>query len=242
MRLITPCVLAACLLSGCVVTQTRDGNYNFGFVDLGQTTAEFPSASGPARLRRHADGTYGLYFPSRMSQYRMGRFDHVTLVAHHSDGDRTAALLERRQGNCVNYELVTITANQVGRNPISTSCQTRLDAGVVEGRLVMRERVDSRARLWVWSRDGVRSGREAPVPVPVTAPPPPASRTAQRAATPAPARQTASAPAAPSRQVATSTPARSATSERSPPQLQLPPAGSISRTPEPMVTIVLDRD
>lgn len=238
MRLIASCVLAACLLSGCVVTQTRDGNYNFGFVDVGQTTAEFPSASGPARVRRHMDGTYGLYFPSRMSQYRMGQFDHVTLVAHHSDGDRTAALLERRRGTCVSYELVTITANQVGRNPISTGCQTRLDAGVVDGRLVMRERVESSARLWVWSRDGMRSGREAPVPVATT--PPPASRMSPRASTPAPARQTASTLPA-SRQVA-STPARSTTSERAPPQLQLPPAGSISRTPEPMVTVVLDKD
>ena len=177
-RLLTTLLVTA-LLTGCVVTQTRDGRYQFGFVEPGHTVAEFPSTGGPSRLRRHLDGTYGLYFPQHLSQYRIGKYDAINLVAHHTDRDKTAALVERRRGNCVNYELITITGDQVGRNNIRSGCQSRLDAAVVDGKLVMRERVDERARLWVWSHDGLRTAREA-APQRVVAPPPRSSQAAPR--------------------------------------------------------------
>lgn len=234
MRRLCAALLVAAALSGCVVTQTRDGQYQFGIVELGHTVAEFQSTGGPTRLRRHVDGSYGLYFPRQLSQYRIGKYDSISLVAQHTDGDRTAALLERTRGNCVDYELVTITRDKVGRNSIRSGCQSRLDAAVVDGKLVMRERVDERARLWVWSQDGIRTGREA-APKPVAAP--------SRPAPAAPRRTTASQPA-PARQ---STPARAAAAPRStarpaaPAEIRLPPAGSISREAEQPVTVVLER-
>lgn len=228
-------LLIAALLTGCVVTQSRDGRYQFGFVEPGQTVAEFPSAGGPSRLRRHFDGTYGLYFPQQLSQYRIGKYDDIQLVAHHTDGGKTAALVERRRGNCVDYELITITRDRVGKNAIRSGCQSRLDAAVVDGKLVMRERVDARARLWVWSHDGIRTAREpAPQRVATPAQRPsqsPSQRTARSAPAPAPRPSTraASAPAA--------APPRAA-----PAAIRLPPAGSISREAEQPVTVILDRD
>ena len=224
-------LVVAALLTGCVVTQSRDGRYQFGFVDPGHTVAEFPSAGGPSRLRRHLDGTYGLYFPQQLSQYRIGKYDDIKLVAHHTDGGKTAALVERRRGSCVDYELITITRDRVGKNAIRTGCQGRLDAAVVDGTLVMRERVDERARLWMWSHDGIRTARE-PAPQRVAAPSPRPSQ--------APAPRTASTPAPRSTPRAASAPA--ATPPRAAPApIRLPPAGSISREAEQPVTVVLDR-
>lgn len=230
-RLFTVLVIAS-LLTGCVVTQSRDGRYQVGFIDPGHTVAEFQSAGGPSRLRRHLDGTYGLYFPQQLSQYRIGKYDAISLVAHHTDGDRTAALLERQRGNCTDYELITITRNQVGKHSIRPGCQSRLDAAVVEGKLVMRERVDERARLWVWSQDGLRNGRE-PAPQRVAAPSPRPSQ--------APARRTTASTAAPRPSPRpTSTP--TANTSPAPSPIRLPPAGSISRDAEQPVTVILDRD
>lgn len=234
-QLLVP-LLAAAVLTGCVVTQTRDGQYQFGIVELGQTVAEFQSAGGPTRLRRHVDGSYGLYFPRQFSQYRIGKYDSISLVAQHTDGDKTAALLERTRGSCVDYELVTITRDQVGKNSIRSGCQSRLDAAVVDGKLVMRERVDDRARLWMWSQDGIRTGRE-PAPQPIAAPSRPTPAAPRRTAVPhpAPARQPPPArAAAPTRTSASSRPA-------APAEIRLPPAGSISREAEQPVTVVLER-
>ena len=162
--LIVP-LLAALLSTGCVVSQTRSG-VSFGFMDPGTTIAEFQSANGKARLRRHLDGGFSLRFPDKLSQYQMGSFDDVRLVTRHEAGGRTAVLFERRRGDCIDYELVTIANDEVGRNDIGSGCNRPLDAGVVDGLLVIREVTDSPARFWIWSAAGLSTGRESRIATP----------------------------------------------------------------------------
>lgn len=239
-------VLAAALLQGCVVSQTKSGEVSFGFIDPGTTVAEFNSANGKTRLRRHLDGSYGLRFSEKLTQYNMGSFDDVRVAARHDAGGRTAVLLERRRRGCTDYELITITSGQVGRNSIGSGCSMRVESAVIDGQLVMREAIDDRARFWIWSAGGLATGREeaAPPPVrersrPATAktPPPkprpaaPAASSAKPAAAKKPQGTAARKPAATASRASATTPASRVTL----------PSGSIRTTPVEPVRVVLQK-
>lgn len=190
-------LLVAPVLAGCVVSQTRSGQINFGFMDPGTTVAQFQSANGAVRLRKHFDGTWGLRFSDKLTVYKIGKADDIRLLSEHTVGGKTAALLQRRRGNCTDYELLTITDGAVGRNAIQPGCQTPIEHGVVDGKLVVREAVGERPRFWVWSNQGLQRGREASRPRQAAKPAPrPAPKQPETRTTPAaPARPTAARPA-----------------------------------------------
>lgn len=196
-------LVTAAVLSGCVVSQTRNGSYQFGFIDPGTSVAEFQTANGKARLRRHMDGTWGVRFPDTLSVYRMGRHDQVSLVRTLTVGGTTAALFERRNRQCVDFELLTITRGNVARNLIQPGCGQPVSVNVENDQLVLRT-VEQRPMVWAWSPEGLKRGRlQAP-------PQAPASRTASpapRRSTPAPPVQPRPRPSAPSPRP-TSPPAR----------------------------------
>lgn len=185
---------ASALLTGCVVTQNRSGEYSFGFIEPGATVAQFQSANGATRLRRHhLDGNWSLRFSDKLTVYNMGAFDNVRVVSTHTTGNRTAVLLERTRRGCTDHELLTIANNRVDRNAIRTGCNTPLQAAVIDDRMVIRETSGQRPQFWIWGTDGVRRGREpapqraaarpapAPAPAPVAAPRPgPSSSPAPR--------------------------------------------------------------
>lgn len=180
---------AMLVLGGCVVTQSRNGDFNFGFIEPGTTVAQFQTANGATRLRRHHDGKWSLRFSDKLTVYNMGAYDDVQVVKTHTTGGRSGVLLQRRRNGCTDYELLTVAGgNQVGRNAIHTGCGTRLQAAVVDDRLLVREQVDERAQFWIWGPDGVRYGRE---PAPQRASARPATPTRQAA----PASRQAASPA-----------------------------------------------
>lgn len=178
--LLTAALVSA--LAGCTVTQTRSGQFQVGFIELGTTTARFASANGATRIRKHVDGTWGLRFSDKLTAYNIGKFDDVRLVQTHSTPGKTAALLELRKGGCVDYELLTITNNNVDRHSIRPGgCNLGVEVGIEGDRMVMREATDGLAQFWIWSPSGVVRGRERPASRTVSTPPPvQAPRTAQR--------------------------------------------------------------
>lgn len=173
-------------LTGCVVSQTRGGQYQFGFIDPGTTVAHFHSSNGAVRLRRHLDGTWGLRFSDKLTVYKMGAFDGIRLMETNTVGGQTAALFERRRNGCVDYELLTITDGNVDKYPIRPGCNSKVEAGLAGDRMVIREDVIGPARFWIWSPLGVERGRERPAATtrpggyrPIGATPPPRPSTAR---------------------------------------------------------------
>ncbi|MGH8463072.1 MAG: hypothetical protein ACRER5_02930 [Pseudomonas sp.] len=165
MKSTTTMLLAAALLpalTGCVVSQTRSGEYQFGFIDPGTTVAQFDSANGAVRLRRHLDGTYGLRFSDKLTVYKMGAYDNIRLMQTHTVGGQTAALFERRRRDCVDYELLTITNGNVDKYSIRPGCDSGVEVGVAGERMIIREDTDGLARFWIWGTGGVERGRERP--------------------------------------------------------------------------------
>lgn len=247
MKPILAAIVAAALLQGCVVSQSKDG-VSFGFIDPGMTVAEFDSANGKTRLRRHLDGSYGLRFSERLTQYNMGSYDDVRVVARHDTGGRTGVLFERRRSNCTDYELVTITPGQVGRNSIGAGCNVPVEAAVIDGVLVMREARDERARFWVWSANGLTTGREAAAPPPARERPRAATTTKPKPQAPKPRGTQPAKPAVAQKSrtpkhrptAAAATPASRTSSSSTASRITLP-SGSIQTTPVEPVRVVLQK-
>lgn len=161
-------------LAACTVSQTRSGQYQLGFIEVGATVAQFQTANGAARIRKHTDGTWSLRFSDKLTQYRMGRFDDVRMIQSRQTPGKTAALLEFRQDGCTFYELLTITNNNVDRHTLRPGCNARVEVGIEGDRMIVREAVDGLARFWIWSPTGVVHGRERPAARAIVTAPPPA--------------------------------------------------------------------
>lgn len=235
-------LLAAALvpaLAACTVSQTRSGQIQVGVIDFGSTVAQFQTANGSARIRKHVDGTWGLRFSDKLNQYKMGRFDDVRLIESHQAPGKTAALLEFRQHNgCTFYELLTITNNNVDRHTLRPGCNVGVEVGLQGDRMIVREAVEGLARFWIWSPNGVVHGREKPAARTIATVPPPAQapRPAPRQQAPQPRTAAQARPVAQARKpapAAAPAPARNRT--------VVMPTGSIRTDPIQPTTVVLVR-
>ncbi len=234
-------LLAAALvpaLAACTMSQTRNG-VDFGWLEPGITVEQFKTANGSARIRKHLDGTWGLYFGNKLAQYKMGRFANVRLIESHEAPGKTAALLEFRQNDgCTSYELLTITNNNVGRHTLRPGCNVGVEVGLQGDQMIVREAVEGLARFWIWSPQGVVQGREKPaartiatVPPPAQAPRPAARQQVPQPRTAAPAR-TVAQPRKPA-PAAAPAPTRNRT--------VVLPTGPIRTDPIQPTTVILDR-
>ncbi|MEK0265377.1 hypothetical protein QT383_02950 [Stenotrophomonas rhizophila] len=73
-------------------------------------------------------------------------------------GGTTAALFERRNRQCVDFELLTITRGNVARNLIQPGCGQPVSVNVENDQLVLRT-VEQRPMVWAWSPEGLKRGR-----------------------------------------------------------------------------------
>lgn len=217
-------------LAACSFSQTRDGRYVVTPIPVGSTAAQFNSANGATRIRKHIDGTWGLRFSDKLTNYNMGRFDNVRLVQTHNTPGNTAALLEFHQRGCTFYELLTITNGNVDRHTLRPGCDVRVEVGLDGDRMIVREATDGLARFWIWSPTGVVQGRERPAARAIATVPSPAQ-------TPRPApRQRAPQPrqAAQARKPAAPAPARS--------RVVVMPTGPVATDPIQPTRVVLVRE
>jgi hypothetical protein len=158
----------ALIATGCVVQQTRSGQYQFG-IDadalLGSKLRTFNSVQGPVTIRRNSDGSYGMRLENRLQVLRLGRFDDLQVVQVSEGAENTAVVLRtaRDNGNCPNYRLVNISRDKVGEVTLQNRCN-EIDIEEAAGKLAMRQSVEARARWWHWEDGRFSTSVERPAP------------------------------------------------------------------------------
>lgn len=156
------CLLAACLVGGCAVSQ-KNRNYTIGLdtaVVFGTTLAEVETKRGVATLRRGGNGVYSIRFGRYFQVYELGKFDRVKLLATAQGQDDTAMLLQTYKSGCLRYQLLTVNEEGVYRHDLKTSCNQELAWEADEhGQLAMMETETDRPKVWQWKDGILKSGR-----------------------------------------------------------------------------------
>jgi len=171
-RLRAKCIAAllglSVLSTGCVVTQTRGGQIQFGIdadAVLGTKVRAFETVQGPAVVRRNTDGSYGLRLERKLKVLRLGRHDDLQVVTVTQGQDNTAILLRTISGSigCPAYRLVNVSRQGVGDVRLPNNCK-EVDFEERDGQLAMRQRVDNRARWWHWDEGRFNTSVESAQP------------------------------------------------------------------------------
>ena len=149
-------------LTGCVVHQTRSGQFEFGFIEPGATISQFQSANGLVRFRRHFDGAYSLRFSDKLTVYNLPRANSWRVVEVLNVPGKTAVLLESQRRNCRDYEMLTITNGHVEKHGLG-GCTTQMRDVSIRGDQLIVSEPDLGNNLrtyWVWSPRGVKRDKE----------------------------------------------------------------------------------
>lgn len=156
------CLLAACLVGGCAVSQ-KNRNYTIGLdtdTVFAKQIAEVETKRGAATLRRGAGGEYSIRFGKYFQVYKLGKFDRVRLLATAQAENDTALLLQAYKSGCLRYQLLTVNEDGVYRHDLKTSCDRELEWETDEnGQLAVAETDTDRPKVWVWKDGTLKSGR-----------------------------------------------------------------------------------
>lgn len=155
-------VSALLALTGCVVHQTRSGDFQFGFIEPGSTISQFQSANGLVRVRRHFDGNHSIRFSDRLTVYNLPRANSWRVVEVLNVPGKTAVLLQGQKNNCSDYELLTITNGNVEKSSIGGCARQPMDVSIRGDQLVVSEPDlgNNLRTYWVWSPTGIKRDKE----------------------------------------------------------------------------------